>query len=138
MCLGVQCASASGPTQQRLNYRRQRRGSRNAWGNSGRARSRERREFLLGDPPADFQLDWYITPMQTLERFVQLPENRSAHQAVVQVGSTAEVPFLFLHGPPGSGKSHLVRTLVENVTQIDPTKTAQVLPAAEIGRALIQ
>jgi chromosomal replication initiator protein len=43
-----------------------------------------------------------------------------------------------MHGPPGSGKSHLVHGLVEQVTQADAGKTAQVLAAAEVGRALLQ
>ena len=76
--------------------------------------------------------------MQTLERFVQLPENRSAYQAVLRFAAASEVPLLLLHGPPGSGKSHLIRALIEQVTQVDATKTAQVLSAAEVGRALMQ
>lgn len=76
--------------------------------------------------------------MHALDRFVQLPENRSAFQAVVRLASTSESPLVFLHGPPGSGKSHLIHALVEQFTQTDATKTAQVLAAAEVGRSLMQ
>lgn len=76
--------------------------------------------------------------MVPLSRFVQLPENRSAYQAVVRLAAAEEVPLLFLHGPPGSGKSHLANALIEHFTQLDGTRTAQVMSAAELGRALMQ
>ncbi|HEX3147003.1 MAG TPA: helix-turn-helix domain-containing protein [Gemmataceae bacterium] len=75
-------------------------------------------------------------------RFVALPENRSAHEAVGRLGDAiatgTDFPLLFLHGPPGSGKSLLASGLVEQVAQIDPPKTAQTVAAAEIGRSLMQ
>jgi chromosomal replication initiator protein len=76
--------------------------------------------------------------MAFLDRFVQLAENRSAFEAVVRLASAANPPLLVLHGPPGTGKSHLVQALVERVTTDDPSKTAQVLAAAELGRTLGQ
>src|SRR6478752_1004750 len=75
-------------------------------------------------------------------RFVPLPENRSAHQAVERLAAAAargaDFPVLFLHGSPGSGKSHLASTLIESVAQSDPPRTAQTLAAAELGRDLLQ
>ena len=76
--------------------------------------------------------------MDALDRFVVLPENRSALRAVEQVAAGAEFPLLFLHGPPGSGKSHLAAGLVERMIQAHPAKTAQSAAAAELGRALLQ
>jgi chromosomal replication initiator protein len=77
--------------------------------------------------------------MDALSRFVALPENRSALRAVERLaGAGAEFPLLFLHGPPGSGKSHLAAGLVERVTQAQPAKTAQSAAAAELGRELLQ
>src|SRR5829696_9863869 len=80
--------------------------------------------------------------MDGLARFVPLSENRSAHRAVEQLAAAAargaEFPLLFLHGPPGSGKSHLAAGLIERVTQADPAQTAQTVAAAEFGRSLLQ
>src|SRR6059058_6143710 len=80
--------------------------------------------------------------MDPRPRFVALPENRSAHEAVGRLGDAlatgADFPLLFLHGPPGSDKSLLASGLIEQVAQIDPPKTAQTVATAEIGRALLQ
>lgn len=75
-------------------------------------------------------------------RFVALPENRSACEAVDRLAAAvahgADVPLLFIHGPPGSGKSHLASELIERVAQGDPPRTAQTAAAAELGRDLLQ
>src|SRR3954470_6627122 len=80
--------------------------------------------------------------MDALARFVPLAENRSALRAVEQLAAAAaqgaDFPLLFLHGPPGSGKSHLAAGLIERVTQSAPTRTAQTVAAAEFGRSLLQ
>jgi chromosomal replication initiator protein len=80
--------------------------------------------------------------MDALARFVPLAENRSAFRAVEQLAAAAghgsDVPLLFLHGPPGSGKSHLAAGLIDRVIQADPAKTAQTVAAAEFGRSLLQ
>src|SRR5262249_21816426 len=75
-----------------------------------------------------------------LSRFVQLPENRSAFQAVVgrATGGRPRVPVLFLHGPPGSGKSHLVAGLVERLSRIRPTSASATVAAADLGLAVYQ
>lgn len=73
-----------------------------------------------------------------LSRFTVLPENRSAHRAVARLAAArarrADFPLLVLHGPPGSGKSHLVGGLVERVARAVPDGTVQTLAAAELGR----
>lgn len=79
--------------------------------------------------------------MDPRTRFVPLPENRSARQAVDRLaraaGRGADFPLLFVHGPPGAGKSHLAGTAVEHVAQVDPPRTALTLAAAELGRDLL-
>jgi len=81
-------------------------------------------------------------PADGLDRFVQLPENRAAHRAVEQLAVAAargiDSPLLFLHGPPGSGKSHLAGGMIERLTLTDSAKTAATVAAAEFGRALLQ
>src|SRR5947209_1502685 len=75
-------------------------------------------------------------------RLVPLPENRSAREAVDRLAEAvrrgADFPLLFLHGPPGAGKSHLATTLIEQVAQGEPPRTAQTLAAAELGRELLR
>lgn len=76
-------------------------------------------------------------PVPSLSRFVATPETRSALLAVrglargLAVGRPARTNDpLFLHGPPGVGKSHLAGGLV--AVAADGGCTAQLLPAAEI------
>jgi chromosomal replication initiator protein len=66
-------------------------------------------------------------------RFVPLPENRAARLAVRRFarGFARGPGLLTLHGPPGTGKSHLLTTLVAAVTRAAPDRTALTLPAAD-------
>jgi len=81
-------------------------------------------------------------PADGLDRFVQLPENRAAYRAIEQLAADTargvDSPLLFLHGPPGSGKSHLAAGLIERMALANPAKTALTVAAAEFGRALLQ
>lgn len=58
---------------------------------------------------------------QSLSGFMCLPENRSGFAAVREMadalvdGKMPEVPVLFLHGPPGCGKSHLLGGLGDDI-----------------------
>jgi len=80
-----------------------------------------------------------------LNRFIVLPENRSALDAVEQLAhrltaaDTQRTPFppLFLHGPPGCGKSHLASGIVDQVVA-GSGRTVQILAAVDLGRMLIE
>lgn len=75
------------------------------------------RQPVAGEPmptPAD--------PAHTFERFVIGPGNRLAHAAALAV---AELPGeaynpLFIHGPPGLGKTHLLGATAEYLVRVHP------------------
>src|SRR5262249_32361319 len=76
--------------------------------------------------------------------FLALPENQSALRAIrslarslTRIVPRISITPLVLHGPPGCGKSHLVNTLIEKVTDTDEVVTAQSVPAAELARAAV-
>src|SRR4051794_32553832 len=75
-----------------------------------------------------------------LSGFVATPETHLAWQAVrrlaaaLKSGRTPRVDNpLVLHGPPGSGKSHLAVGLVAAVTADSPSRTARVVAAADFA-----
>src|SRR5438067_13217761 len=80
----------------------------------------------------------WISPMQrplplTFATFVAVPENRSALSAA---GRLAEEPRgrphpLFLHGPAGSGKSHLLSAVVDRFLSRGPRQVVTRLSVAD-------
>ena len=74
----------------------------------------------------------------TLADFLPTPETAAAWTAVcelaAQVGSEQELTstILFLHGPPGTGKSHLAQGLLASVH--DSNHTAELTGAADLAR----
>jgi chromosomal replication initiator protein len=75
---------------------------------------------------------------KTSARTLALPENRSAFLAVdeliahVQAGRASKIVTpLFIHGPAGTGKSHLVEMLVRKITLQVRDLIVTVLPAGD-------
>jgi len=75
---------------------------------------------------------------QMLARWVSLPENSSAQLAVERVleclcnrGRRRALNPLFLHGPAGTGKTHLVSGLVAEASRRCPDLTASLLAAGD-------
>ena len=77
----------------------------------------------------------------TFAQFVAVPENRPALLAVRQVVDCLAarrpprtVNPLYLHGAPGTGKTHLVSALIEEATRRIPDLVVSCISAAELGR----
>ena len=63
-----------------------------------------------------------LDPNHTFERFVIGPGNRLAHAAALAVAESPGDAYnpLFLHGPPGLGKTHLLGAIVEYLRRVHP------------------
>lgn len=85
--------------------------------------------------------------MLTLASWVSLPENRSALAAVERVAdgvcgcseginppARLSVNPLFLHGPAGVGKTHLVAGLIARIAERVPGLSAVLLTAGDFDR----
>jgi chromosomal replication initiator protein len=83
---------------------------------------------------------------QALKRFVALPENRSALRAIRRFARfeglphprRVSLPSLYLHGSPGTGKSHLVRALLQRIIRRNPDRMARVISARDLARLLTE
>lgn len=79
--------------------------------------------------------------MATWGEFVRLPENAAAVKAVRRLARALATPGralgpspLVVHGPPGVGKSLLVRTLADDLATNPHGPTVRLLPAGEVAR----
>jgi chromosomal replication initiator protein len=77
--------------------------------------------------------------MQTRGPWILLPENRAARQAVERVrdcvcgqGPRRAINPLMLHGPPGTGKTHLLEELAAEIARRRPDLAIATVPAAEL------
>jgi chromosomal replication initiator protein len=81
--------------------------------------------------------------MNTLTTWIEIPESRTALLAIRRVVECVascrkrrQVNPLFLHGPTGTGKSHLASALVAEVMAHRPDAVASVLTASDLNLAL--
>src|SRR6266542_2586168 len=79
--------------------------------------------------------------MNTFTHWIEMPENRPAVLAIQRVAAcvcskrrSREINPLFLHGPAGTGKTHLVSALVTEATGQRPDLLATVFAAGRSGR----
>ena len=73
-----------------------------------------------------------LNPENTLENFVVGPCNRLAHAAAVSVTDLPGQSYnpLFLHGPPGSGKTHLLHAIGQRLLEQNPSAKIICLPCS--------
>lgn len=74
---------------------------------------------LLRDQP--------FVPRFTFDQFIIGPGNRLAHGAALAVAESPGGTYnpLFLHAPPGLGKTHLLHAIGNYITSFDPSKTVR-------------
>ncbi|MBI3408879.1 MAG: AAA family ATPase [Planctomycetes bacterium] len=79
-----------------------------------------------------------MSRQKSFARFVAAPENRSALNAVedlvdcLQQGKSPSVNPLYLHGPPGSGKTHLVEMLARDLATLRRDVTICLISAGDV------
>lgn len=76
-----------------------------------------------------------------LERFIVGESNRAAFQAAEQIcgpGTGLPARRLFLHGPCGVGKTHLLRGIVRRVREQNPKARIRYVPAETFTNEFIQ
>jgi chromosomal replication initiator protein len=87
------------------------------------AQPRSNGEGLENDPD--------LNPNYTFERFVIGPGNRLAHGAALAVAEAPSEAYnpLFLHGPPGLGKTHLLAAIANYLRDNAPTLSVRYTTA---------
>jgi chromosomal replication initiator protein len=80
-----------------------------------------------------------LTPKYTFEQFVIGPSNRLAHAAALSVAETPSQAYnpLFIYGPPGLGKTHLLHSVGNYVNAFGGGLTVRYATAEEFTNAFL-
>ncbi|HEY5262123.1 MAG TPA: DnaA/Hda family protein, partial [Solirubrobacteraceae bacterium] len=81
-----------------------------------------------------------LNPKYTFEQFVIGSSNRLAHAAALAV---AEMPTqaynpLFIYGPPGLGKTHLLHAIANYIHNFEPGSTVRYVTAEDFTNAFLE
>lgn len=80
-----------------------------------------------------------VTDAASLDQFLVLPENRLAHSVLTSWDEPSAgeiVPPVYLYGPSGTGKSHLVRAALRELESLHPDWRLLTMSAAEFSSRL--
>ncbi|MGA3361811.1 MAG: chromosomal replication initiator protein DnaA [Solirubrobacteraceae bacterium] len=90
-----------------------------------------------GSRPA---LEQRLNPKYTFEQFVIGPSNRLAHAAALSVAEMPSQAYnpLFIYGPPGLGKTHLLHSVGNYVNAFGGGLTVRYATAEEFTNAFLQ
>ena len=80
-----------------------------------------------------------FNPQFTFDNFIVGPSNRFAHGAAIAVTNTPGQAYnpLFLYGPPGVGKTHLLYAIANGIRRIKPDANVVYVRANEFTNELI-
>ncbi len=102
---------------------------------------------LIGDPwavvPEDEQADFAEAPTggpaMTFENLVIGPSNKTASEVAKRIaaGLPAGTPITLIYGPQGTGKTHIVMSLKNDVAKRDPKRKVVYLTAEEFMSAYL-
>jgi chromosomal replication initiator protein len=87
--------------------------------------------FAPIDSPGRGEAELELNPNYTFERFVIGPGNRLAHGAALAVAEAPSEAYnpLFLHGPPGLGKTHLLAAIANYLRDNAPALSVRYTTA---------
>jgi len=80
-----------------------------------------------------------FNPQFTFENFVVGPSNRFAHSAAIAVSNTPGQVYnpLFIYGPPGVGKTHLLYAIANGIRRADPNANVVYIKGDQFTNELI-
>ena len=81
-----------------------------------------------------------FNPQFTFENFVVGPSNRFAHSAAIAVSKTPGQVYnpLFIYGPPGVGKTHLLYAIANGIRKQNPNDTIVYIKGDQFTIELIE